>query len=445
MKKYLSLIIAAIILCSCSFSSKEEDALWRAINSGNAALVDEAIDMGADIDLFRDRKHYEVTTGYAKKVKNPAWVALCMFEDEIALLLIERGADMNSYSDLGGRSMLQYCIEEKKDMVRPLVEAGADFMRVYGNGLNALDFAAGTEGGRLAFEIFMENGAVPTEKTLQRALENSGLERFGILRKILEYSDGFEIDAALKCALLGKGSEAVQYFEQSDRKSDVILACVSYCSPDVLKELLNRYGDRANRYELYTCALMAGNQENILWLNENYSYKYNASKLGTSAAVSRDAELFKFLNDRNIYFNRDDALKQSILQHDRECTDYLLSDGFFSPLILEYAGLHDDIETVKLLLNNFVGDNTYSMPATVIFAEKGKCEALELLIDAGWTVNGEYNNTSPLFAAVRSGNADCVELLLRNGADREWISPNGTSVRELAENYGAVKIIKLLE
>ena len=60
-------------------------------------------------------------------------------------------------------------------------------------------------------------------------------------------------------------------------------------------------------------------------------------------------------------------------------------------------------------------------------------------------MNGEYNGASPLFAAVRGGNIDCVELLLRNGANIEWSNSNGLTVKELAENFGAAKIIRLLD
>jgi len=104
----------------------------EAIDDGNWRLVEYFLDRGVDVNGTNDRE------------ETPLMIAAGEHQPQIVRLLIERGADVN-YLNADGRTALMYAAEEGADeAIRILIENGAD-PKLHGSdrGHNALHLAAG--------------------------------------------------------------------------------------------------------------------------------------------------------------------------------------------------------------------------------------------------------------------------------------------------------------
>ncbi len=126
--------ISAVPPVSMQDTSKENMLylFMEAIDDGNWRLVEYFLDRGIDVNGTNDRE------------ETPLMIAAGEHQPQIVRLLIERGADVN-YLNSEGRTALMYAAEEGADeAIRILIENGAD-PKMHGSdrGHNALHLAAG--------------------------------------------------------------------------------------------------------------------------------------------------------------------------------------------------------------------------------------------------------------------------------------------------------------
>ena len=103
-------------------SSQDQTALFMASSRGFAKLVRSLIDSGADLNaICKD------CDGYGNEVKwGPLLVAINKEHRDIALLLLEGGADAEIRSSLDKTALYMASSRGYADVVRPLIDRGAD-------------------------------------------------------------------------------------------------------------------------------------------------------------------------------------------------------------------------------------------------------------------------------------------------------------------------------
>lgn len=134
--------------------------------------------------------------------------------------------------------------------------------------------------------------------------------------------------------------------------------------------------------------------------------------------------------------------------------------GNVTPLI--YAAACDDIETVKLLVENGANVNArtsdgltalmYAVMVMVSDVEREHTvELIDFLIDKGANINEKSYDSYNLIAitalmfATMNGNIEAVAALIRNGADVNAKASNGSTALSLAEYRGHTEIAVLLK
>lgn len=93
------------------------------------------------------------------------------------------------------------------------------------------------------------------------------------------------------------------------------------------------------------------------------------------------------------------------------------------PLI--FAAAYDNHEAVRILIHRGAQIVSSLGESAILFAVRYNCPlSLQALIDLG----GDVNYKSPLFEAAREGSKQCVEVLLKNGAQIKDRDFNGSTV-----------------
>jgi ankyrin repeat protein len=124
---------------------------------------------------------------------------------------------------------------------------------------------------------------------------------------------------------------------------------------------------------------------------------------------------------------------------------YLVEKGADINLYLEWGSAvsyASNYEILKYLIDNGASYETITASHIMVgftalhrAAERNDIESINLLIDKGFDVNVQANNsTSPLGVAVMHNHFDSVKLLVENGADIHQLSSNGKSIFDNSKN-----------
>lgn len=187
MRKNAFLILAAIsiLMLLATVATLSHNAtrrsngvkLYEAMKENDSAKVRELIDQGADIDSRGDPEKY-----------TPLMLACINKNTELAKLLVEKGADVNS-SDINKITPLSYAaLHGKPELVSLLIEKGADVNNIDLHGNTPLYYAA-AKGKLKVAKLLIEKGAnVNIENTygytpLDIAYANSQLKIVTLLTK----------------------------------------------------------------------------------------------------------------------------------------------------------------------------------------------------------------------------------------------------------------------
>ena len=130
--------------------------------------------------------------------------------------------------------------------------------------------------------------------------------------------------------------------------------------------------------------------------------------------------------------------------------------GFMGQTPLGLAAEEGATEIMQILLGKLAGSGTQegedkqapAIGSEALFTaiEKGDVETVRLLVEAGADVNAAagFGGNTPLHEAVEEGNAEIVQILVDAGADIEAEGFMGRTPLSLAAEEGAIEIMRIL-
>jgi ankyrin repeat protein len=113
------LVIAASALVGCNSRQRELDrALYQAAASGEMAIAENAIAHGANVNMMSTKQTRH----------SPLFVAIFHHHDDLAKMLLSKGADPNHHTGTGESMLYMALLTERDngDLIQALIEAGAD-------------------------------------------------------------------------------------------------------------------------------------------------------------------------------------------------------------------------------------------------------------------------------------------------------------------------------
>lgn len=478
----INIFVLYLLLVSCRIISvdifdrikKEVDPIEYKLKSSievqNVEGAKEAINSGADINRFHDRRLWE-HTNHAVLESNPVRIAMAAGCFEVAKVLLESGADSN-YEDSTGVSLLQAAAEFNNEFIYILMDNGADINKVCKNGNTALEYAIKKQEWESA-EILLEFSPKIRDETFSAFVYvyENGLDAkkfsFKILRRILKIIQTNQLDNVFIEAILGNDEKVIQYL---NGESDMLVleAVAAFCKPETLS-LVIKLIDECNFSTIYAIAALYGNTDNLIWisdfssnvemLNEDkssesapiqlaaqydyfetvkYLYSVNSEnntalmgmRILDAAAKNNNLNMASFIINESWDFSYKYAAEIAIKNKNSEILDLLLTEGLNpndevqSDCLLEIACFYNDLESVKLLVENGADiDGQHNGEPLSLAARRGNIEIVEYLIQNGANLNGNnmYDDgsggMSVLMYAVIGGQFDCVKILVENGAD----------------------------
>ena len=473
----LLLIIGILFVVPSCGKNNADEKLYQSIISGNYQGVCEVLRDNPEIDL--ENIGTSEITDFSMKDHRALGIALgsgCSNADEIAILLIEAGADVNSILDYG-RS---YLMSSSAKVAEVLLNAGADATLEDEDGMTAIDYLVyGAEENQRTliceeFNSLISCCAEPTAVTLRACLENGDGYVFAV--DILEMLKKKGVDAGisegLKAAISGNDEKLLQEIHNNaipeNEKKYTMLYAAKNCSGDTLKKMFsegylfdvtdsmdNTPLDLAARYngrtEIETLADMGLEIGNLQDIGEDSM----AVSPITNALLSGKKENVDFFLDQGVSIPNNDfenawyavcewgnSVSLKIL-HDLgfKPSEAELCEGFF---LASYR--NDKIDMFNVLLENCPYDIKNEF-GTILIAQiassnetyadkllqmgvKPDVEAIRNAIEAGYSelaknmieqienVNANtFGEWTPLMSAVYYGNYDIVKLLIKKGVD----------------------------
>ena len=462
------LLPVTVIAFSLAIQSADE-RLFAAIEAGNVAFVQEALNDGASLKALNAEFIDLLPLAFA------AW------EDQLEVVeaLLDSGAKVNARNPRGTTALM---CARSGPLVARLLEAGAEVNLTDGSGRNALfevvEFAESE-----AVKLLLDAGAEPNvqdpdseETVLMRAAEN---REDGAEIVVMLLAAGAEMNAdglsgtALSRALSRGSLATVRALIDAGARMEIpnwfppLEAAASSTTDGFEKvEVLLEAGvvlDLSNRElanELVLGAARSGDAE-LLRLLVEAGADPNATRIVRSVRRSEPDEHFPA-----IFYATNSASTEAlqVLIESKADVDAATLPAKETPL--RYAAEYGAVEHVRALL---MADATVDAPdaegVTALMAaaqyhprfmfgepeQPDFTETLQLLINAGADVNAKSKHgMTPLTAAVGSNKLAHVALLLEAGADPLFHAPTGHSLMELLQLLDANKdldpaIVQLLE
>ncbi len=169
------------------------------------------------------------------------------------------------------------------------------------------------------------------------------------------------------------------------------------------------------------------------------------------AVMSGSAEVVEFLvkNGAGIYYctgeDWDSIIELAALVGNLDLIKYFLGNGFDKNVFLEdgsliSAAVNNHAKIVEYLINNGKNidrhDRFGSMTALCMASQMHCVECVKLLCDMGADIEAESKYGTPLFAAASSGDLKIVKILLKHGANVNYVTKDGSTPYEIAEYNG---------
>lgn len=108
----------------------------------------------------------------------------------------------------------------------------------------------------------------------------------------------------------------------------------------------------------------------------------------------------------------------------------------------QLAVLTDNLDLLRLLIQNSDDKQNIINGAFLIASKSGKLDIVKYLLDQGADIN--YPDGQPLLFASEEGQLNVVRYLVENGADVNGINENYLSPIEFAAESGHLDVVKYL-
>jgi ankyrin repeat protein len=415
--------------------------------------------------------------------------ALSGFE-EVAELLIERGANIEARDELGRTALTFAILGRNKKAVELLIKKGADTQIQIASGITALMQAATMGNAEITAILLNENNANINAKDnngvtallyaaemgheeivellIERGADIEARDRLGKTALMYAASGGHEKIAKL---LIKKGKNIqaqnnngftalMQAVEKGHKKIVELLlknganieaisasgsTALSIASvkghKDIVELLLNSKANTEVKDIVGTtvlmCAALGGHNEVVEVLLEggaNIQAKNNNYETAlTKAASNGHADVINLLLPKLLLINKDQGIEAKNVNG-------------ATALMLAAENGHADI--IKILLNaeaDIEAKDKLGRTALIIAAMKGHKDIVELLLKNKGNIKcKDINGLTVLMSAALMGYNEIVDILLENGEDVNAKDINGATALMLAALGGHEKVVEVL-
>lgn len=171
-------------------------ALWVAARKGSRAIVQHLIAAGANVNAHAEPSTSTSTDSPGTAVSSALWIACSGGHEDVAVLLLDEGADLEARGPDGCTPLLVACREGHFELVEKLIGRGANVNATASDGSNAL-WVACEKGHYDVVETLLEATARSDTGRGAMALVNGGGGGNGIPPLVICAERGFSELAAL--------------------------------------------------------------------------------------------------------------------------------------------------------------------------------------------------------------------------------------------------------
>ena len=402
------------------------------------------------VEMIKENEIKEISFNYSKKDMD-------IFFDEIFKISRynslegERLNTINKNIEVKGiipileeRDILNTAIQYKNiELVNILLDKGYNINRKTTGNTTPLDQAALNRNEKI-FDLLLKKGAIPTEKTLEIAVQRFSKEKIESL--LIEYNINPSDDAVISSVhsgefqiiklLLSKGGN----INSKDKAGNTLLMrCLSMKRLDVIKFLLEKGCEKTGKNNIgdtpFLLSLSHSMNEDIpLYLLENGFDVLSKNSNGENAllrACSKNFEtvIKKLLDYPGINVDQksnfgETALMRAVVHCSKEISELILAKG----------------------CNINVKDSQGNTPLNKVI-QTNKYDNAKLLLNHKININSVNNQgNTPLLEAINYSRIDIIKLLLEYGVDKN-IKNEITNVRPIdaANKRRLVEVLDVLK
>ncbi len=429
---------------------KEPVYLEKAIDGGNAEIVQSLLQKGAEVNAilaFKGRKRPDDVLNYKDpRVTTPLKKAVRENKPAIVAVLAKNGAE----------GVVDFLTEELRtasvEMVQALAENAGNLRQISVKGMDLLTYAAGgakpetleyllkADAGEVnrafarlisqrksdgaydeAMNLFLKVGAMPTLETLEKMLKKKNPEMFFKLAQCYAHPN-------IKSAKMDE---------------DALMYALRHGKTDVTAWLLEHGADIWKEYDngvtpLKIAAGMAAEQPEVMEMFEKRLKEvdetgYNGETLLMMFAAAGDYENFQRIINKggNIWLKDNDGktmLMYAAEGGNRQVMNYLIFKGDtvtardnFGRTVLSYAARAGKADAVKYLADrgaDVAAQDNDGKAVIMYAAEKGYSALVDMLANMGESAAmADNNGRTVLMYAAKGGDLPTVNTLLMKGVD----------------------------
>lgn len=494
----LIMIVAICTACNKKQVNKQNEKLFYAIEEENYQAVKECLE-----DKNLDLEHLKLSerTQFAKKDQRALGLAMEQISEiegseQISLLLIKAGADVNSFKGLN--TYLQIAASNKKyELVKALVEAGASVnKRGKENGYRALDQIVNQistkdeKDSQQIIEYLTKKGAIFDNDTLKSVMNGEWRYKYTtkIIKEIKKQGNTIKISKALEAAIEGNNKDLQKYIRdkkinKKDEK-DIILYASANCNLRTVKMLYQegydfkiaddyamnplhiaslynnefvvkflcdkkldsgpRYKeDEVENYSALDYAVISGNEKKYKYLSKQKSTKINQKSMWEAATIYGNEDSIRLLKE-NLYKPNETEILQGYMQGNDKAIKGLINQKYTINIIKGDFISRSSIRTIKKLYQKTNVKISQDEMESLVIARENKF--IKAIIKEK-RYQGTQNKERLLYYAVDTGNLELVKYFIKLGADINKvieIEGNQSSALHRAAERSSKEILKYM-
>ena len=461
--------VSALIKSNASLSAKSDDGmtiLMLASQKGYFEIVKLLVTHGADVN------ENPLFSGDETALKK----ALLYNNIEIAQYLKDHGADVDA-ADKSGNTilMLEVKYAARAEIIKWLIENGADASRRNDEGLSALDFA--TERNDFSItKLLLDKGTEISNDNLSElnaklweALKDNNLETAKlILKKITDINavnnDGKSI---LMCSidLDNPGATDLLLRNKASIETENVNGntCLSYAvfknKDDVIINKLLKYGADVNtkNYDGLTPLMLAALNKNhdLAKLMLEYGADVNAvDAIGRTALMLCSIDPKTEFHDTHRPSNQFSETARLLLNSGAKINikDRTKSDALSYALRYHRTGCVLELIKRGADVSSMVPDKYRNKYPAIVWASRKHFSnadytpVIKLLVEKKADVNARSTNgTTALIEQTKRNNTDMIEFLLANNADVTITDDEGVTALDIAKRNRFTKAAEILQ